>query len=124
MCKWPPVYIKYTHLSLSYRLCVFQVYNRWCVCMEEGWRNSRRYVRLDIIQRNLRRKWRLSAKSSADFLYEMWHYMYVHVSLISDRYILSLKKREACRYCHFAFTTFLFPSAGFFSRPFWEMKKV
>ena len=62
--------------SLSYWLCVFQVYNRWCVCMEVGWRNSRRYVRLDIIQRNLRRKWELSAKSSADFLYEMWHYMY------------------------------------------------
>lgn len=108
MCKWPPVYIKYTHLSLSYWLCVFQVYNRWCVCMEEGWRNSRRYVRLDIIQRNLRRKWRLSAKSSADFLYEMWHYMYVHVSLISDRYILSLKKTGGMQILPFRFHHFPF----------------
>ena len=36
MCKRPPVYIKYTHLSLPYWLCVFQVYNRWCVCMYKG----------------------------------------------------------------------------------------
>ena len=33
MFMWPPVYIKYTHLSLSYCLGVFQVYNRWCVCV-------------------------------------------------------------------------------------------
>ena len=118
------VYQIYTLKLVLLAVCIPGIQQVVCVCMEEGWRNSRRYVRLDIIQRNLRRKWRLSAKSSADFLYEMWHYMYVHVSLISDRYILSLKKREACRYCHFAFTTFLFPSAGFFSRPFWEMKKV
>ena len=90
-----------------------------CVCMEEGWLRQIGYNSAEF-----KKKMRLSAKFSADFLYEMWHYMYVHVSLNSDRYILSLKKREACRYCHFAFTTFLFPSAGFFSRPFWEMKKV
>ena len=109
MCKWSTVYIKNTHLSLSCWLCVFQVCNRCCLCMEEWWRNFRRYVRSDIIQRNLRRrKWRLSAKSSADFLYENWHYMYVHVSLISDRYILSLKNFGACRYWRFSFDTFLF----------------
>ena len=89
------VYQIYTLMLVLWAVCIPGIQQVVCVCMEERWRNSRRYVRLDIIQRNLRRKWRLSAKSSADFLYEMWHYMYVHVSLISDRYILSLKKREA-----------------------------
>ena len=60
MFMWPPVYIKYTHVSLSYCLGVFQVYNRWCVCvcvcMEEGCWNPCPYVRLDIIQWNLRLK--------------------------------------------------------------------
>ena len=119
MCKWPPVYIKYTHLSLSYWLCVFQVYNRWCVCMEEGWRNSRRYVRLDIIQRNLRRKCEMRNLRQISCMKCGITCMYMYHLFQTD--ILSLKKREACRYCHFAFATFLF---RFFSRPFWEMKKV
>lgn len=29
MFKWPPVFIKYTHLSLSYWLGVFQLYKIW-----------------------------------------------------------------------------------------------
>ena len=56
MFKWLTVYIKYTHLSLSYWLGVFQVYNRWCVCMEEGWRNPCRYVRLDIISAEFKKE--------------------------------------------------------------------
>ena len=64
------VYQKYTLKLVVLAVCIPGI--QQVACVFGVLRNSRRYVRLDIIQRNLRRKWRLSAKTSADFLYEKW----------------------------------------------------
>ena len=111
MYKLSTVYIKYTHLSLSYCL---RVYKRWRVCV---WRNDGKIlVNVATSDRILfSEKGRISCMKSAITCMYMYHIY------ISDRYILSLNKLEVCRYCHFSFATFLFRQQGFI---YWEMKNV
>ena len=114
MCKWPPVYIEYTHKLVLLAVCIpgiqhaLRVYGGRLV----------KFSSLRQIGFNLAEFKKISCMKS-----DITCSMYIYHLFQSDIFY-HFKKIEAWGYCNFSFVTFLFHQQGFFSRPFWELKKV